>query len=488
MSSTRLNLDVLATACEFLADVPDILSFALTCSVLRPVANTWLLSMKPIYLADAVSVGPFHAFLFSDAPARAQHVRALDILNPWPRDGPLRPTLPGDSSLLYGSRSRCTDDPRIIDAIVGIQNLRSLSIHGWSLSALSLLGKLGIWFSNNQVDFWSPAGLEKFLPRHLAPSVEKLEIGYCITDLSDTEIQANPRIMSSSRPYLSMSTYPLVRSLHVGFHLQHFFPALDGTLSLGLLDDSISVEAYADLRTANQRVQEGEQDRLRMWKKLDRVVCDLRMLYVLGLRCPIHLVMLDYCSPLTSWCAAPALRDNPVPRLKMSFRLSEGRDVLEGIFSPELARILTHLTLLLEFANDGRPRSDADPETVAHLQWDDVLKSIISRLHPLHNLTHLRLVHIAYSEEFVRATRGSVFDCAGTAAQLARPLPSLRYVFHVAQAWRVAPLGSDSARLGEGEPALVELHEDVAETIIRNEKLVLSEADKVTLHLDEYIY
>ena len=422
MSSARLNLDVLAIACEFLADVPDILSFALTCSVLRQVANRWLLSMKPIYLADGVSVRQFHAFLFADAPSRAQHVRALDILNP-PRDGPLRPTFPGDSSLLTdilttcphiehisiflqdGSR-RCTDDPRIIDAIVGIKSLRSLSIHGWSLRALDLLRsvrvplrELGIWFSNVEVDFWSPAALESFLPRHLAPILEKLELCNFVIDIDGTQLQDHPKILTSSLPYLDMTTYPAVRSLRLGFvlqrpllgHLQHFFPALDGSLSLGLLDDSVSEDAYLAVRAANQRAQEDEQGRpsSRAWKKLDRVVCDPRMFYVLGLRCPIRHLMLDYCSPLTQlldysspltqWYIRPALRDNPVPRLKMSFALSEGCDVLDGLFTPELASVLTHLTLVLEFANDGGPGSDADLETVAHLRWEDLLVSMCTR-------------------------------------------------------------------------------------------------------------
>ena len=146
---------------------------------------------------------------------------------------------------------------------------------------------------------------------------------------------------------------------------------------------------------------------------------------------------------------------------------------------------------------------------------------MISGLRPLHNLTHLRLVvhsnihddpanPVVYSEEFVRATRGSVFDFAGTAALLACALPSLQCVFlstsgylavradppsprfwnayerwHVARAWRIAPLGGDgSAREGSEanvDLSLVELHGDVAETIVRNEGLVLSQTDEAML-------
>ncbi|PIL29924.1 hypothetical protein GSI_07834 [Ganoderma sinense ZZ0214-1] len=571
MSSPTLNVDVLAIVCEFLTDVPDILAFSLTCSALRPVANRWLLSMKPIYFADGVSVRRFHSFLFADLPARALHVRALDIISPPPRP-PLRPTLPGDSSLLreiliscphlervaiflQDGSHRCTDDPRVTDAIAGIQSLCSLSILGTSVHALDLLRQvraplheLNIGFSNDQIDFWSPAALEMFVPRHLPPILEKLELCNFVTDLDDPQLQNLFGIVSSSQPYRSMTTYPLVRSIRSIFllqrplldHLQHFFPALDGTLSIGLLDASVPEDTYPAVRALNQLAQEGGQgpssgSRPRpMWKKLDRVVCDPQMFYVLGLRCPIRLVMLDYCSPLAlaRRCVEPALRENPVPRLKISFALTEGRDVLDGLFSPELARVLTHLTLVLEFATDGGPGSMADAETVAHLRWADLLDTLVSRLHPLHKLTHLRLVvhsnihhdpscPVAYSDAFVRETRPSAFDFAAAAARLARPLPALRCVFVATSAyvaeperdpdtdvearspsyrfwkmldrwyeprgWRVDQFdsGSGLAREGEGGPVLVELREDVAEAIMEDEELVLSEADHGTLHFDE---
>ena len=97
------------------------------------------------------------------------------------------------------------------------------------------------------------------------------------------------------------------------------------------------------------------------------------------------------------------------------------------------------------------------------------------------------------------------------AAALARPLPSLRYVFlttsaylpsaagpesktcgvrerrEVSKAWRVAGHGTGARGTqdldADGGPVrgleLVELHEDVAETIVRNEGLVVSVLDTV---------
>ena len=411
MSSLILNTDVLAIACEFLTDVSDILSFAHTCSTLRPVAITWLLSMKPIYLKDGLSVRHLHSLLFANPLARTPHVRALDIVYPPPTIRPLS-TLPGDSSLLkdiltlcphlekisiylQDDSRGCTDDPQVIEAIVSIRSLRSLSIHGWSTHALDLLRGLSaplrtleLDFQNDELEFWTPSALEEHLPRPLVPTLEKLEVCDFIVDLYGPQMHVPGNVVEKLRPYPSMAPYPAVRSLCLRFllqrplldHLQHLFPALDGTLSLGPLDTSVpDGDTYDELRAANQRAQEGAQggpSRSRAWKKLDKVVCDPRMLFVLGLRCPIRLIALDNCSAHTRSLAAIALGDNPVPRLKLTFALSEGRDVLDGLFSQALARVLTHLTICFVFENDGGPRSDADPETVEHLLWEDLLVSV----------------------------------------------------------------------------------------------------------------
>ncbi len=45
--------------------------------------------------------------------------------------------------------------------------------------------------------------------------------------------------------------------------------------------------------------------------------------------------------------------------------------------------------------------------------------------------------------------------------------------------WRVAKSGSGVVQEGEGGQSLVELHNDVAETIIRKEELIIPEWDKV---------
>ena len=120
----------------------------------------------------------------------------------------------------------------------------------------------------------------------------------------------------------------------------------------------------------------------------------------------------------------------------------------------------------------------------------------MSSVRPLHRLTHLRVVvHFRiYGRD---EDCGRAFDFEGAAAALVAPLPCLRYIFvatngcvsdwdgdkqsweererwHLPHAWRVADPGTS----GWG---LVELHDEVAQTIIRKEELVLSEADQASL-------
>ena len=76
---TGLNWDVLAIVCKFLTRVEDVLSVSLTCSAICPVAIRHLLQIHPIFLTCSLSIRRFHYFLFADLPARAPHIRALEI-------------------------------------------------------------------------------------------------------------------------------------------------------------------------------------------------------------------------------------------------------------------------------------------------------------------------------------------------------------------------------------------------------------------------
>ena len=134
--------------------------------------------------------------------------------------------------------------------------------------------------------------------------------------------------------------------------LQHLSPALDGVLSLPRLDGLTHEDDYADIRAANQRAQDGDGGGLHpgAWKKLDRLDCSAPTLYVLGFRCLIQLLGLDRCSEHALHYVADALRENPIPCLKVSLLLGDGLRGLDGLCnSPEVAGILTHLTLQLVY-------------------------------------------------------------------------------------------------------------------------------------------
>ncbi|KAM5543686.1 hypothetical protein V8D89_002937 [Ganoderma adspersum] len=423
------------------------------------------------------------------------------------------------------------EDEPIVLAITALKSLRSLTVSGWSGDTLRLLRHVSspirkLAINSTYVQY--PDILEEFLHR-FAPALDVLELLYFRVDRGRT---SGPLERASGKldAFLSLTQYPAVRSLSVLCfmgtplvdRLQHLFPALDGTLSLGFFDTLLDTCLIDDVRSANQRAQEGSA--AGVWKKLDRVVCDAPMLYALGLRCPIRLVMVDKGSADadTAHYAAAPLRENPVPRLKLT--LACGRGMLDGIFTPQLAGTLSHLTLcLVHDSRDGSSGTQAGDADDSVALWDDLLDIMLTVLRPLHNLTHLRIVVSckAYtrpgvpaesSSSFVASVRGPAFDFAGTAASLVRARPSLQYLFlttagsltdrdrdvaaarpwratherwDVSRAWRVAGRASGGADTGTQDgtvnAGLVELHGDVAETIVRNEELVLSETDEATL-------
>ena len=486
MAVSRLNVDILANVCEFLTEISDVLSVSLTCSSAHVVAIRWLLLTCAVKLKSGPSIQRFHSFLFADEPARAPHVRTvhIELLGPQPEAD--------DSSLLLNVLTSCRNvehitvtyrnaslstavDPPFWRAITAIDSLRSFTVRSDSIDALTLLlqsrkpvFKLGIHSNNTHTTFRYAAVLQQLLPRIIVETLEEFELDQFTVD-PDHAIQALS--IHPVPPVLDMMPYLAVRSLSVDLkgrpllnHLQHLFPALDGTLHLGLLDRRVREEIHADIRAANQRSQESDGDGLtRGWKKLDRIICDAAMLYVLGLRCPIRLVMIEPgVGHKYDRYLADALHENPVARLKLTL----GHDLheLDRLFSPELAGTLTHLTLCLLYSNDyvSSPQGDEIKEdAVPQYRWDNVLVShgsrdpcgymcaflithrltqeaIVSAIRPLHKLTHLRIVvgasmyvhkaapwPFAPWQEYAHTFRPSRFDFEGAATTLARALPSV---------------------------------------------------------------
>ena len=156
---------------------------------------------------------------------------------------------------------------------------------------------------------------------------------------------------------------------------------------------------------------------------------------------------------------------------------------------------------------------------------------IVSAFRPLQKLTHLRLVvqsdvyypsypAMMQSDEFTRTVHESSFDFDGVSATLISSLRGLRYLFvetsgcltltntgsgslstvgssqpqrrleywRAARGWRVDVMKRAANGKQDGERAPVELNENVMETIIRNEELVLSDVELVSMSFRWYIY
>ena len=394
----KLNVDVLAIVCEFLTDAPDILSLALTCSSIHPIAIRWLLYMGPVFLKNDLSILRFHSFLLTDISARAVHILALDVDLTWLN---MYQTGADHFSLLLDILASCEflehvtitfgeaskeliDDPRFVHTITKFRRLHSFSVRSGVVDTLPIIRhictpllKLSIREAPDD-SAWYPSTLEKYIPRLVARTLKKLELNNLAVD--QHHIQG-----PSSQPILSTIEYPAVRSLTVRFfdgrplleHLFHLFPAIDNTLSLGNLDIGPGgEEAYDQIRALNKQAQDNHG----AWKKLDRVVCDGAMLYALGLRCPVRLVIIN-----SGWLsgysyAGDALRENPAPRLKITLRHEElSMPAFRRVFSPELAETLTHLTVCMTYDKvyqynppqllQGALYTCSPPQ----LQWDDVL-------------------------------------------------------------------------------------------------------------------
>ncbi|KAM5543488.1 hypothetical protein V8D89_002739 [Ganoderma adspersum] len=260
------------------------------------------------------------------------------------------------------------------------------------------------------------------------------------------------------------------------------------------------VSSHRHIRTTNQRTQQRCGDNT--WKKLDRLICQPVLFYMLGLRCPIGLLMIDYCSEGMKDDLAMALSENPVARLKLFLMLDSRPRVLDALLFSGLKDTLTHLTLCLVDTGVGEGVHDANGTAPTGLLWNNILDRMRSLLVHLKKLAHLRvIIHCGFWHVFFvpPATHlnftHALYNCEavdleGFAVSLVCVLPSLQFVFitmsawlgngvdvsehwQVARAWRIAEPAN-------GKPVLEDLSEEAVAAIVREEELVLSDADKVS--------
>ena len=390
---TGLNSDVLAIVCKFLTRVEDVLSVSLTCSAIRPVAIRHLLQIHPISLTCSSSIRRFHYFLFADLPARAPHIRALEI-GSQRFHSPNDTESPGEyfqlvellSSCLHLERillstkdtsPRPSDDgnPSIPNAIITTRQAKPTNVHTLLPMVRAPLRALTIRTINPEDLHWTPPALEEFLP-NFASTLETLELCSLYIDIPDAQGLDGSSLPPSGSP---LTQYTAVHSLSVRTLegvplldvLLHQFPALDGTLSLPEWGRTTYLSSRRDIRECNQQAQQRRGDNV--WKKLDRLVCEPVLFHLLGLRCPIGLLMIDRGGEEMKDDLALALRENPVARLKLSFMLDPGLTVFDSLLHAGLGGTLTHLTFCLMDTQSTHSFCDAEGMTVTGLQWDDIL-------------------------------------------------------------------------------------------------------------------
>ncbi|PIL28829.1 hypothetical protein GSI_08874 [Ganoderma sinense ZZ0214-1] len=524
-----------------------------------------MLRTRPIVLRlkNVATILGFHDFLFSDLADRLPHVvalvihvaegethpstecsgRAIEALVAILRDASSLKSLELRSSAEWQSLGYL-DDLRLSAVIEEVASLRELTIGGRTevanfIGAIrSPLTKLAVGVSISEVRLdegqWSPDSFGAALSR-ITPSLQTLAITKSYVRL----IGGPPDSVSALTPFhalrsLTLSWLVVVPQLPLLFALS---PNLDGTLHITMLIHGSPVSAgleerYNFFRTAREQNSLAQEHKC--WTRLHRLICDVEALFALSLRCPVGLTIVHECPthavPATRRYITESFRDHPPTHLNLQPMIWWGPDEpsLAGMFPPEAAATLTHLTLCVQCDYDSVP--GATPLLEEMLRWDDLWRgTFLPALAPLRSLTHFRLVfHCEAREpevpawpisedpfvEDLRPTGGtSRFDFAAMAAALVDALPALRYCFltnsarlvemklsagrtfverwRESRAWRVActPTGLDgvddlqavaAVDAYETRRELVELDDDIAEAIIDRGDLVLSTEEKAS--------
>ncbi|KAM5538321.1 hypothetical protein V8D89_007923 [Ganoderma adspersum] len=528
----QLNFDILRLVCNYLIDVSDVLSFALTCSSLTEDSFRRRLRMSPVDLSNGRSLDRFHTFIFSNEPSRAPCIRGLKLPDPY-EDPECREIIEsGFFNRLWA----------VLEAAVRIQFLEfSTSISAFVFGAVAQANTVQeLWvfadtykqpLRTHLTAFRSPLrslhvmGSElvgdvisaRFLHDdlgHLAPTLESL-------DLDDFPIRILPSSLTTQ--FTAVRSLKLKTSFSSDFHtldvLLRLFPNLDDTLDLGRrLMGNIAEDEYDAFRERSKETQKRHS-----WSGLDKLVCDLPTAYLLALQCPIRRMdsEVQHMSSHEYLYLADTLRHNGPRQLHIGLPLYDGFNMLDGMFPPEAAEKLTHLVV---FADAGARYRCGARYKARNVHWDRLVGRLLLSIKHLHLLTHLRIVFRSTTYYSVRQpppnrdlmNRLCEIDLHPAAIQLIAEMPTLDHLFLTScgrayalqtktkngqpvyrqriierwlstKAWRVDHdhdeeedrLPAD-AGLGSG-PCTMELSPEVAERIVNQEELHLfrHEEDKV---------
>ncbi|KAM5541502.1 hypothetical protein V8D89_004692 [Ganoderma adspersum] len=525
----QLNLDVLREICGFLTDVPDVLSFSLTCSTLRPVAVERRLSMRDITIWSATSIRDLCNFVFVDEKRRGRHIQAINI--PVYSDIPPEPSeelinalvsvlasathvrkfsfylpVPDDWSATEdsdGLEALCLFcHRRILSAVAEITSLHELRVvaptdtAGYFLRSTRSTLKV---FRYGDVDGDSHEQFPVTVAPQMIPTLQEIAMTFELFELA-----------MKSTPHMSL---PAVRSVTLTdvFHpfkldmLLTAFPNLDGTLIIG---DHLST--FHHERLLRFRGENRDAQKRHAWKALDRVGAGAVMLYALGLTCLIRHLTLNHAPVLiprrpqseASGFARAVLQDSASSRLALvGVRLPLGNSVLgDSLFAEDTVARLTHLVLNAKYAGPRRvvpiPGSGWQPSPVEGegLSWDAVLDALVAGL----EILRLTCIHVVISCDMeVSWEPYSLTICDGIRlfkfdhllAALPSAMPSLTHIvitssgdlsnveteesetWKTCRAWRVRrPSGETAEELLESHE-LEELNAGEAEAVIAREEL-----------------
>lgn len=408
----QLNLDVLREICGFLMDVPDVLSFSLTCSTLRPIAVERRLSMRDITIWSATSIRDVYNFVFVDEKRRGQHIRAITIpvysdIPPEPSDELINVLVSVLASATHVRKFSfylpvpddwsAAEDPdglealclfchrRILSAVAQITSLHELRVvaptdtAGYFLRSTRSALKV-FRYGDVEGPRDTPEQFPVTVAPQMIPTLQEIAMTFELFELA-----------MKSMPHMSLSA---VRSVTLTDVFRPFkldmlltaFPNLDGTLIIGDHLSTFDRERLLRFRGENHDAQKRHA-----WKALDRVAAGAVMLYALGLTCPIRHLTLNHApvliprrpQPEASGFARAVLQDSSSSRLVLvGVRLPLGNSVLgDSLFAEDTAARLTHLGLDAKYAGPRRvvpiPGSGWQPSPAEGegLSWDAVLVS-----------------------------------------------------------------------------------------------------------------